>query len=68
MLSTLCRFQITATRARETLRERLENNEEGASTIEWVIITGLLIALVGLVGKVIYSYVTEQANKIKVGP
>ena len=37
----------------------------GASAIEWVIITGILVLIAGVVGLVIYNLVTKQAAAIK---
>lgn len=38
----------------------------GASTIEWVIITGILVAIAVAVGLVIYNMVTTQAKSINI--
>lgn len=40
--------------------------ELGASAIEWVIITGILVAIAAAVGLVIYNMVTTQAEAIKI--
>ncbi len=49
-------------------RMRLARDEPdlGASTIEWVIITGILVAIAVAVGLVIYNMVTSQAQSIKI--
>lgn len=39
--------------------------DRGASAIEWVIITGVLVAIGAAVGLVIYNMVTSQANSLK---
>jgi len=50
------------------LRRRIDRArseaEHGASTIEWVIITGILVLLAAAVGLVIYNMVTSQAASI----
>jgi hypothetical protein len=40
--------------------------DTGASTIEWVIITGILVAIAVAVGLVIYNMVTSQAESIEI--
>jgi hypothetical protein len=40
--------------------------DRGASTIEWVIITGILVAIAVAVGLVIYNMVTTQAASIDI--
>lgn len=46
--------------------ERVRQNEErGASAIEWVIITAVLVGLALLVAAVVRSYVQDEADKIK---
>lgn len=45
--------------------ERLRpNDERGASTLEFVIITAVLVALAGAVGWIIYEFVMGQANSL----
>ena len=39
-------------------------SELGASAIEWVIITGVLVAIAAAVGLVIYNLVNSQAEAI----
>ena len=52
------------------LRRRIDRArsepELGASTIEWVIITGILVLLAAAVGLVIYNMVTSQAESITI--
>lgn len=52
------------------LRRRIDvarrTPDRGASAIEWVIITGVLVALAVAVGFTIYSMVTSQAESINV--
>lgn len=52
------------------LRRRIDRArsepELGASTIEWVIITGILVAIAVAVGLVIYNMVTSQAESIQI--
>lgn len=38
----------------------------GASAIEWVIITGVLVAIAAAVGLVIYNFVNNSADKLEV--
>ncbi len=38
----------------------------GASTIEWVIITGILVLIAAAVGAVIYNLVKNQADSISI--
>ena len=40
--------------------------EKGASTVEWVIITGFLIVLAALVGRAVYSMVSDASSGLKV--
>jgi hypothetical protein len=51
------------------LRRRVDRarstKDLGASAIEWVIITGVLVALAAAVGLVIYNLVNDQAESIK---
>lgn len=52
------------------LRRRItharQNPDLGASAIEWVIITGVLVAIAAAVGLVIYNMVTSQAESIDI--
>ena len=65
MLSLLCTLQIVAAQVRDRAGARLRR-EEGASTVEWVIITGFLIVLAAVVGKAIYSMVNDASANRKV--
>ncbi|TQL01862.1 hypothetical protein [Cellulomonas sp. SLBN-39] len=40
--------------------------DRGASAIEWVIITGILVAVAVAVGAVLYARITEEANSITI--
>ncbi|MDM7831255.1 hypothetical protein [Cellulomonas edaphi] len=40
----------------------------GASAIEWVIITGILVLLTAFVGKIIYDKVVASANNLDTDP
>ncbi len=40
--------------------------DRGASTIEWVIITGILVLLAAAVGAFIYNMVKNQAESIEI--
>ena len=72
MLSLLCAVRIIAGRVADRLRNRLVGitdrvcGEEGASTVEWVIITGFLIVLAAVVGKAIYSMVNNASSNLQV--
>ena len=65
MLSVLCTLQIATGRLRDRVADRL-HDEEGASTVEWVIITGFLIVLAAVVGRIIYGLVQDAGDKLKV--
>ena len=65
MLSLLCTLQIVAAQVRDWAGARLRR-EEGASTVEWVIITGFLIVLAAVVGRIIYGLVQDAGDKLKV--
>ena len=65
MLSLLCTLQIVAAQVRDRAGARLRR-EEGASTVEWVIITGFLIVLAAGVGRIIYGLVQDAGDKLKV--
>ena len=65
MLSLLCTLQIVAAQVRDRAGARLRR-EEGASTVEWVIITGFLIVLAAVVGRIIYGLVQDASDKLKV--
>ena len=65
MLSLLCTLQIATGRLRDRVADRL-HDEEGASTVEWGIITGFLIVLAAVVGKAIYGLVQDATGKLDV--
>ena len=65
MLKLLCTLQTLAGDLRERVGNRL-SEEKGASTVEWVIITGFLIVLAAVVGKAIYSMVNDASANLKV--
>ena len=65
MLSLLCTLQIATGRLRDRVADRL-HDEEGASTVEWVIITGFLSVLAAVVGKAIYGLVQDATGKLDV--
>ena len=65
MLSLLCTLQIVAAQIRDRAGARLRR-EEVASTVEWVIITGFLIVLAAVVGRIIYGLVQDAGDKLKV--
>ena len=41
------------------------NPDRGASAIEWVIITGVLVAIAAAVGLIIYNMVKDQADSLE---
>ena len=65
MLKLLCTLQTLVGDLRERVGNRL-SEEKGASTVEWVIITGFLIVLAAVVGKAIYSMVNDASANLKV--
>ena len=64
MLSLLVTLQILAGDVRDKVGRRL-TEEKGASTVEWVIITGFLIVLAALVGRAIYGLVSNASDGLK---
>ena len=72
MLSLLCAVRIIAGRVAGRFRNRLVGitdrvcGEEGASTVEWVIITGFLIVLAAVVGRAIYGLVQNASDNLEV--
>ena len=64
MLSLLVTLQILAGDVRDKVGRRLAE-EKGASTVEWVIITGFLIVLAALVGRAIYGLVSNASAGLK---
>ena len=65
MLSLLVPLQVLAGDVRDKVGRRLAE-EKGASTVEWVIITGFLIVLAALVGRAVYSMVSDASSGLKV--
>ena len=64
MLSLLVTLQILAGDVRDKVGRRLAE-EKGASTVEWVIITGFLIVLAALVDRPIYGLVSNASDGLK---
>ena len=64
MLSLLITLQILAGDVRDKVGRRLAE-EKGASTVEWVIITGFLIVLAALVGRALYGLVSNASDGLK---
>lgn len=54
---------LTMELRRRYARARI-SDDLGASAIEWVIITGILVAIAGVVGVIIYNLVKKQADSI----
>jgi Flp pilus assembly pilin Flp len=44
--------------------DRVRDDERGVSAVEWVIITGVLIALAVAIGVIITTKITNKANSI----
>ena len=65
MLSLLVTLQVLAGDVRDKVGRHLAE-EKGASTVEWVIITGFLIVLAALVGRAVYSMVSDASSGLKV--
>ena len=65
MHKILCTLQVLAGDLRERVSNRL-SEEKGASTVEWVIITGFLIVLAAVVGRAIYSMVDNASSNLQV--
>ena len=65
MLKMLCVLQMLAGDLRERVGNRL-SEEKGASTVEWVIITGFLIILPAVVGRAVYAMVDNASHNLQV--
>ena len=65
MLKMLCVLQMLAGDLRERVSSRL-SEEKGASTVEWVIITGFLIILAAVVGRAVYAMVDNASHTLQV--
>ena len=65
MLSFLITLHTLAGDVRDKVGRRLAE-EKGASTVEWVIITGFLIVLAALVGRAIYGRVSNASNGLQI--
>ena len=66
MLSVLITLHTFVGDLRDKVGRRLLDEEKGASTVEWVIITGFLIVLAALVGRAIYGLVSNASNGLQV--
>lgn len=66
MLSVLITLHTFVGDLRDKVGRRLLDEEKGASTVEWVIITGFLIVLAALVGRVIYGLVSNASNGLQI--
>jgi len=64
--SPLTPWGFLATELHWRVARARSTSERGASTIEWVIITGILVAIAVAVGLVIYNMVTKQAANIDI--
>jgi hypothetical protein len=42
--------------------------ERGASAIEWVIISAVLILIAGVVGGILYAKISDKANSLDLNP
>ncbi|MCX4549004.1 hypothetical protein OG204_22010 [Streptomyces sp. NBC_01387] len=56
-------FLITFLQARVE-RARSEDTDRGASAVEWVIISAVVVAIVGVVAAIINSALSSGANKV----
>ena len=65
MLKMLCVLPMLAGDLRERVGNRL-SEEKGASTVEWVIITGFLIILAAVVGRAVYAMVDNASHNLQV--
>lgn len=65
MLSLLCTLKVFVDRVADRFRQRLAA-ESGASTVEWVVITGFLIILAAVAGKAVYNLVSNASSKLDV--
>jgi hypothetical protein len=54
------------------LRARLDRlgseHDRGASAVEWVIITAILVAIAAALGVIIYNFVINQGNSLQPPP
>lgn len=57
---------LLAMEVRRRVAHARSTPDRGASAIEWVIITGILVAIAAAVGLVIYNMVTSQAESINI--
>ncbi|MEV6792763.1 hypothetical protein AB0M87_12310 [Streptomyces sp. NPDC051320] len=56
-------FLITFLQARVE-RARSEDTDRGASAVEWVIISAVVVAIVGVVAAIINAALSDGANKV----
>lgn len=68
MLHLMCALQVIVGDLVGTVRGGFgsRDGEKGASTVEWVIITGFLIVLAALVGRVVYGLVQDASSNLEV--
>lgn len=45
-----------------------QGGERGASAIEWVIISAVLILIAGVVGGILYAKISDKANSLDLNP
>lgn len=64
--STQTPWGYLAMELRRRLARARATPDLGASAIEWVIITGILVAIAAAVGLVIFNMVTTQAESITI--
>jgi len=61
-------YSETQVRLRVAKAEGLaQDGDRGASAIEWVIISALLIGIVAVVGTIILNKLTDKANSLELG-
>jgi Flp pilus assembly pilin Flp len=51
-----------------TASRMAQDGERGASAIEWVIISAILIVIVGAVGTIILGKLTKKAGSLELNP
>ena len=65
-LSPTSPLLFLANEARRRYARARASEDLGASAIEWVIITGILVAIAAAIGLVIYNLVKSEADSIKI--
>ena len=63
-LSSTSPLLFLANEARRRYARARASEDLGASAIEWVIITGILVAIAVAIGAVIFNLINQEANDI----